>query len=273
MNIIEKILYALQFEIERPSSYGLFHFACIAISITILIVLVKRKEKDHEKALKRILLVYGVGALTLELLKQIIWSFNYDPTLNTVTWDYQWYAFPFQLCTTPMFVSIICAFLKDGKVRNSLLSYMAFTTILGSLATAIYPEACFVRTLLIDIHTMYLHLGSLVVSLYLLIKHDVDIKFKNLINGYYVFLLFAFIAEIMNIIIYKSGIIGDETFNMFYISPYFTSSLPLFDTIQNKTPFLLFLFIYLFAIFIGSLVVWSIAKLINKLKKNKKSRK
>ena len=267
MKWFEKIIYGLQFEMERPSSYGLFHLIWILLSIIMIIYFIKRKENDHEKSLKGILLIYGVGSLILEIIKQVIWSFNYNPTTNIITWDYQWYAFPYQLCTTPIFVSIICLFLKKGKVRDSLLSYMAFVTILGSIATALYPESCFVRTLLVDIHTMYLHFGSLIVSIYLLISKEVKINFKNFIKGYIVFLLFASSAEILNIIIYNSGILNGETFNMFYISPYFISSLPIFDIIQKNTPFILYLIIYLVSIFVGSYLVFIISKGIIKIRR------
>lgn len=272
MNLFEKIIYGLQFEIERPNSYGLFHLIWILLSVILIIYFIKGKETNHEKSLKRILLIYGIGAFVLELLKQIIWSFNYDSTLGVVTWNYQWYAFPYQLCTTPIFVSIICSFLKKNKIRDSLLSYMAFVTILGSVATAIYPESCFVRTLLVDIHTMYLHFGSLVVSLYLLISKEVKVNFKSFINGYIVFIMFVISAEIINVVIYNLGILGDETFNMFYISPYFISSLPIFDIIQKNTPFIIYLLIYLLSIFIGSYLVYIISKIIRKRKDNKYDR-
>ncbi len=144
---------------------------------------------------------------------------------------------------------------------------MAFVTILGSIATAIYPESCFVRTLLVDIHTMYLHFGSLVVSLYLLISKEVKITFNTFIKGYIIFLLFALSAEILNIIIYNSDILNGETFNMFYISPYFISSLPIFDIIQKNTPFVIYIIIYLVIIFIGSYLVFIISKGISKIRR------
>ena len=262
MNTFEQIIYALQFEMERPTTYGWFHLAWLAASILLILILSLRKEQQHERKLKTILLVYGIGALLLETIKQIIWSYNYDPAAQTGYWDYQWYAFPFQLCTTPIIISLICAFLKKGSLRSWLLSFMAFVTILGSIATALYPEACFVRTVMVDIHTMYLHFGSLVVSIYLLASGEVKVRFKNLLRGYGVFLVFALLAQILNISIYRSGILHGETYNMFYISPYFTSSLPVFDTIQGKVSFPVFLLLYLIAIFLGAALIYLIARLI-----------
>lgn len=261
MNYFEKFLYFLQGEMERPSSYGWYHILWIIISFIFIIYFYLRKEKNNEKTLKRVLLIYGVIAFLLELLKQLSWAFNYDPVTNLVTWNYEWYAAPFQLCSTPIYVSLICLFLKKGKLRDNLLSYMAYVTILGSLATFIYPEDVFVRDILINIHTMYLHCGSLVVSIYLLISKEVKINFKSLLSGYKVFIVFAFIAEMLNLTIYNSGILNGQTFNMFYISPYFISSLPVFNIIQEKVPFIIFIILYLFAIFMGALIIYLISML------------
>ena len=265
MNFFEKILYGLQAEMERPEPYGWFHLMCIVIVIVSLIFLHVRKKKYREKQLKMVLGIYGITAAVLELAKQLIWSFNYDATSNTVVWDYQWYAAPFQLCTTPIFASIICLFLKDGKLRKALLSYMAFVTILGSFMTIIIPDSCFTEDILVNIHTMWLHCGSFVVSIYLLMTRTVKIDKQNLKAAIKVFLVFVVIAEILNIGIYNMNILNGETFNMFYISPYFTSSLPVFDVIQQNVPFVLYLLIYIIAIGIGATIVYGIAKIIEKM--------
>lgn len=254
---MDKLMKVLQSEMPRPTMYGPFHIMWIIISIILVIYFIKDKNYS-EKKLKTILLVYGVIAFILELLKQISWS--YDAGI----WSYTWYAAPFQLCTTPIYVSLICLFLKKGKLRDSLLSYLSFITILGSITTAIYPATCFVRDILVNIHTMYLHFGSLVVSLYLLISGEVKINKENFFNAYKVFLVFVLFAEILNIIVYKSGILNGQTFNMFYISPYFPSTLPVFDIIYEHFPFIVFLLIYLLVIFLGTAFIYLISKVINK---------
>lgn len=258
MNLFEKILYVLQAEMNEPKAFGWFHLMWIGIIIFSLIILFKLRKKYSEKQLKIVLGVYGVVALILEVAKQLIWSFNYDITNNIVTWDYQWYAAPFQLCTTPIFVSLICLFLKDEKLRNSLLSYMAFITILGGFMTIILPDSCFTEQILINMHTMWLHCGSFVVSIYLIISGAVKIEKKNLINSFKVFLVFVVIAEILNIAVYNMNILNGEEFNMFYISPYFVSGLPVFNVLQEKLPFVIYLLLYIIAVCLGASVVCAI---------------
>ena len=270
MNIFEKVLYMLQAEMETPKPFGWFHFMWIFLVIVSLVILYKKRNNYSEKQLKIVLGTYGIIAFILELAKQLIWSFNYDPITHAVTWDYQWYAAPFQFCTTPIFVCIICLFLKDIKIRNSLLSYMAFATILGSIVTILLPDSCFISDILVNIHTMWLHCGSFVVSVYLLMAGVVKIEKQNLKSALKVFLVFVLLAEALNVFIYNSGILNGETFNMFYISPYFISTLPVFDVIQQNVPFVLYLLIYILAIFLGALVVYFISRLFKKSKKDTK---
>ena len=263
MNLFESILYFLQGEMTEPKAFGWFHLFWLFLVVIVIFTLYLNRNNYNEKQLKMVLGIYGITALVLEILKQLIWSFNYNLESGIVTWDYQWYAFPFQLCTTPIFVSIICLFLKKGKLRDYLFSYMAYITILGSISTMILPDSCFVSDILVNVHTMWLHLGSFVVSVYLLIMGCVKINIDYLKKAIVVFLIFIFIAIGMNIIVYNMGILNGETFNMFYISPYFVSTLPVFDVIQKYVPYVVYLLIYIWALIIGALIIYCISMFIN----------
>lgn len=250
---------------QRPTPFGWFHILCLILVLISIIILYKKKNFNSEKRLKKILFIYGFVALILEILKQIIWSYKIDPVNGIISVDYQWYAFPFQLCTTPIFISLICSFMKKNKIRDNMLSYMAYITILGSISTMIVPESCFVETILVNIHTMWLHLGSFVVSIYLIMSSKVKQDFKSFKGAVKVFIIFLLIAQTMNIIIYNSGILNGETFNMFYISPYFISSLPIFDMIQKSVPFIIYLIVYVVTLITGGFIIFLISKFIKKI--------
>ncbi len=253
------ILNFLNDKMNTPTPYGWFHIMWLVISIVIIFTLYKLKDRYSEKQLKIVLAIYGIGSFILELLKQILWSYNFDDG----TWDYTWYSAPFQLCTMPIYISLICLFMNKNKIRDSLLSFLAFYTILGGLVSMLIPNTLFVKDTLINIHTMYLHCGSFVLSIYLLMNEIKPTK-ENIINAFYVFLICVFIALSLDIIFYKTGIIGDETFNMFFISPYFPSTLPVFSMIYDKVPYLMFLIIYIVTIALGSIIVYGIDKIIEK---------
>lgn len=263
MNVLPNILIFLQKEMVEPVAFGWFHWLCIGVMLLAIFLLYKIKDKHSEQQLKIILGVYGGTVLLLEVLKQISWTINFNADLSTFVLNYEWYAFPFQLCTTPMFVSIICLFLKKGKFRDCLFSYMAYITILGSIATILAPDSCFVSDILVNIHTMWLHLGSFVVSIYLLMSREVRINVQSWVKSIPVFLGFVATANTLNVVIYNLDILNGETFNMFYISPYFVSGLPVFNIIQQNTPYVVFFMTYILAIILGSYLIFQIARLFN----------
>ena len=272
MNIIEKILYALSAEMPEPAGWGWFHIMWLCFIVIAIYLLYRQKNNFNEKQLKTVIGTYSFVALTFETLKQITWSFDWDFVNQVAIWDYQWYSFPFQLCSTPIYVAVICFFLKKSNLRTTLLSYMAFTTILGSIATIFLPDSCFTTVILTNIHTSWLHFGSFVISVYLIMTEEVKLTTENLKKGLKAFVFFVGIAMAMNLIVYNSGVLNGEEFNMFYISPYFESELPVFNTIQKSVPYPIFLFTYVFALSLGSGIIFTIAKILKKEKFNFKIR-
>ena len=268
MNLFERLLYFLQGEMIMPKPFGWFHMLCILIMCLFIIVLYFKRKKYNEKQLKLILGTYGIIAFILEFLKQLIWSFNFDSLNNIVTWDFQWYSFPFQLCTMPLYVCLICLFLNKNKLRDYLLSFVSYVTILGSIATIFLPDSCFTSDILVNIHTMWLHLGSFVVSVYLLMVKEVSISLEGLKKAIKTFLVFVAIAIILNIVVYNINILNRETFNMFYISPYFISSLPVFDVIQEHVPYIVYLITYVWVLIIGASIIYGVSFGLNKLIKS-----
>jgi len=147
--------------------------------------------------------------------------------------------------------------IKNEKIKTALTSYLAYITILGSITTMIYPTSCFVSDVLVNIHTMWLHGGSLVVSIYILSTMKLTYK-----DSIYVLLVFIVIANLLNIIVYHLDILNGETFNMFYISPYFVSSLPIFDIVYMNVPYIYFLLFYILVILLGSFIIYCIHNLM-----------
>lgn len=259
LNPLEEFLLALQAKAECPEPWGVFH--CVSLAIVAILIAFLYTQRNHhtETQLKTVLGLYSVVALILEVGKQLIWAFHYDAATQIVTWDYEWYAAPFQLCSTPMYVCIACLFLKKGKLRDTLLSYVAYITILGSVAMMILPADCFSSDVLVTIHTTYLHFGSFVVSVYLLMSGEVPIRRKALGHAILTFIAFVGAAMMLNELVYQSGILEGETFNMFYISKYFISSLPVFNVIQPMVPHSVFIAFYVCALSLGGFLVYNIA--------------
>ena len=256
---MEGFINILRTHMTEPKPFGWFHIMWLVLSFITIFILYKFKNKYNEKQLKTVLGIYGIIVFILELLKQISWAYDLDKHV----WSFSWYSSPFQLCTMPIYISLICLFLKKSKLRDYLLSFICFYTILGSIAAMVMPGSCFVSEILINIHTMFLHCGSFVLSIYLLMNEIKPTK-ENLLGAFKVFIACIILALALDITFYKSGIIGDNTFNMFFISPYFESTLPVFSIIYKNVPYLIFLCSYIIMLTLGASIIFFISKFINK---------
>ena len=260
MNFFEKIIEFLRFEMEKPEPYGVFHIVSLLIIIALIFVICATKKNKSEQSLRVVLGTFGFISLILEIIKQLLFSTEFDAATNQMLWDYQWYAFPFQFCSTPMYAACIACFLKDCKVRRLLLAYLSFFTILGSLMVMLIPTTIYTSNTMINIHTTYLHAGGLVVSIFLLVHNHVKLEFKTVLDGLKIYSICVLTAIFLNHIIFKTGVLNGETFDMFFISPFFENDMPVFSIIEDYVHPVLYIGFYIFAFLFGASIVYSVSK-------------
>lgn len=262
MNAFEKVLYFLEGEMERPTNYGWFHLLFVGIVILSTILLCLKFKDCDDKVFRRISLICWVVMVVLEIYKQVIYTFEYDGTV--VTWDYQWYAFPYQFCSTPIFVLPFVAFLKDSKFRDAFVAYMAFFSLFGGIAVFFYPNDVFISTIGINIQTMIHHGSQIVLGIFFIVHSRRKINLKFHLKSVPVFASLVAIAIIMNecgfSILTSKGM--DDDFNMFYISRHFDCTLPILSGIYEAVPYLVFSLIYILGFAVISLIIFSLSKLI-----------
>ena len=82
-------------------------------------------------------LITALVVILLEIYKQINYTFSYE---GAITFDYQWYAFPFQFCSTPMYVGLLVGLFRKGKIHDALCAYLATYAVFAGLCVMIYPE-------------------------------------------------------------------------------------------------------------------------------------
>ncbi|MBE5756243.1 MAG: hypothetical protein E7342_00415 [Clostridiales bacterium] len=258
MNFIAKLLLLLDSKMTVPTNYGWFHLMFLAIVIVGTVLLSLKYKDCSNKTFRKILLIFWIVLLVLEIYKQINYTFKVES--GEIVADYQWYAFPFQFCSSPLYVLPFIVFLKDGKVRDSLIAFMSVFCIFGGISVMIYPNDVFIGTIGINIQTMVHHGSQVVLGVFCTVwyRKRFDITFRHYFKASIVFVTFIIVALVLNVI-FRNLLLSmniDETFNMFYISPYFPCTLPLLgDLIYPNVPYIVFLLIYIIGfIFVGAII-------------------
>ena len=261
MNLFEKFLHILEFEVPSPSAYGIFHIVCLILTVAASAFLVWRFRDASDKTVRRLLLGVWVVLVVLEVYKQLVYAMDVEN--GVATWDYAWYAFPFQFCSTPLYALPFIIFLKDGWVRRAFMAYFATFSLFAGLAVMIYPGDVFVTSLLgIDLQTMIHHGSQVVLGIFLVAYNRRRLNLRYFAESLLVFCAFAAVAMILNVGVHHYLVSNgmDDTFNMFFISPYHPCTLPILSDIYEKVPYAVFLVIYLLGFSLVSALVFGIEK-------------
>lgn len=243
----------------QPVPYGWFHILSLVLTVACTFLLC-RFGKNWDK--RKVVLTTAILVAVLEVYKQINYSFSYG---NGITFDYQWYAFPFQFCSTPMYVGLLAGFWKKGKVHDAACAYLATYAMFAGICVMLYPSTVFIRTIGINIQTMVCHGSMIVIGVYLLYTGYVPITHKSIIRAIPVFAVCVGLAVIMNEVAHAVKL--QETFDMFFISPYGTPSLPVYSLVQNAVAFPWCLVIYILCFSLAAYIMLLIAIGVKRLAK------
>jgi hypothetical protein len=131
MTVFEQILEFLNREMNRPIPYqafsqSWFHYLALAIAILASVLATLYLRNADDKKLRRFLLGFSGLLLGFEAYKQLIFSYQ-------ANWSYQWYAFPFQFCSTPMYVALVAGLTKKKKIQQAWLISWELTDCLRVL--------------------------------------------------------------------------------------------------------------------------------------------
>ena len=269
MNFWVKLQQICETEMPRPGNYGWFHLLFFALSIIAGILLCVTHKKGDDRRVRRAVFVTGVIVILLEVFKMFVYSFVIEG--DQLVWDFQWYVFPWQFCSMPMYVSLLTGVFRKGKIHQSLLAFLATYAVFAGLCVMFYPNDVFIGEIGVNIQTMICHGSMLTIGMYLYGSGYVKTEHKTILRAIPVFAVAVGMAALLNEVVYKSGILGGETFNMFFISPYFDGTLPVYSSVQAVVPFPWCLFIYIAAFsaaaYIMLLGAMGIKKLARKTKK------
>ncbi|MBQ8910314.1 MAG: YwaF family protein [Oscillospiraceae bacterium] len=270
--MIAEIIEILDAEMAEPGLYGWFHNLWLIITTAATILLCKLFGKGTPKQVCAVVLTVALAVTLLEVYKQINYTFTVDDQGN-IEADYEWYAFPFQFCSTPMYVGLLAGIIRKGRIHRALCAYLATYAVFAGAAVMAYPADVFIKTIGINIQTMVCHGSMITVGVYLLYTGYVKVEHKTILRAMPVFAAAVVLAAVMNEIAHMTGLLETDTFNMFFISPYCESTLPVYGPVHEAVPFPLNLIIYILGFTAAAYVILLLAMGVKKIgqKSNKQA--
>lgn len=261
--VLCEILNSALWQTGRSGMFGIFHIvallaaAAAAVTAAVLFARSVRSSGDPESSLVRILSSAGWILAAMEVFKQIYLYF----AVNGGAYD--WWFFPFQLCSVPMYLCVLLPFVKQG-IRAAFITFMGGYTFVSAVAALVYPEDFISAAAPLAAHGFIWHALLLFISLLILLSGEADASGKGLFRAFVLFAFLCAIAVSINILaqpaIDRSLIshpdLPHSYASMFYLNPAHISVQPVVSSVQKAAGIPAGLVLYALSIVAaGSLVI------------------
>lgn len=238
---------------EKPQAWGAFHitFTVAGLSAAVIVALLIAKKRSF-RLYNGVLRGVGIFLLICEAFKL---TYNYYAIYGC---DYNsWITlFPFQLCSVPMYFSVIASFLRRGsRLRTAMLTFMMTYTFLSGLSAFIEPSGILHADLFSTMHSCVWHLLLVFLGLLIGFFGEVGQDFRHFGLAVLTFLGCCALALILNLILPLTMTAEGKTPNMFYIGPA-RSSLIVFKDIYDRFGWVVQCCAYIVALTLGAFIMF-----------------
>lgn len=233
-------------EMEKPKAYGPFHIIFTVIGLVISIFLARKFRNVGEKGNRIILFSTGAFLLITEIYKQLFYYYYIGGG------TYQWWIFPFQLCSVPMYLCLIAAFLKPGKIQSGMYHFMTTFNLLGGIMAFIEPSGIVHEYWTLTIHAFLWHMMLIFIGAYLIASGRFAKTRKEYLSAMIVFLVLALIAFCINLLFWD---VSGGSINMFFVGPA-DSTLVIFETISQKFGWYVSTALYIPVVCLGAFLIY-----------------
>ncbi|MBQ7343934.1 MAG: YwaF family protein [Clostridia bacterium] len=265
MKLLEGLVYISNIEMEEPTAFGGFHLFCVLVVAFLGALLALRYKDSGECTFRRLIGAMFIVMLAFELMKQTLFCMSVEE--GRVVYEYNWTDFPFQLCSTPLYVLPLLAFLPDGRLRDMAAAYTMTYALIGGLSTYIVPSTIFTTSVLRNIQTVVHHGIQIVSGVYTASHYRRRMSRRFFLSGVTLFSALYLVANLLNTVGYKLLVLlgafeEGYSFNMFYVSPRADQSVPILNELFDLVSPVVFILLYFVVLSLGAaLIMYAVYKL------------
>ncbi len=240
---MEALLEATAWPMEKPAAYGAFHLITTAVLLVVTVFVAWRLRHASDRQNRVILAAVGFFLLLTEVYK-----IAFHMTVNPYDWGF-FGAFPFQLCSVPMYLSLVCAVCRNERLNSWLYEFMFAVNMFGGLMAFIEPSGIQHAYITLTAHAYVWHMLLIFLGLYLFFSKGACTDRGSYKKAAVVYLVSCAVAQGFNLIF-------GERVNCFYISPYRQSPLAVFKDIYAACGWVVNMVLLIVALLLASAVVY-----------------
>ena len=255
VSLIEDFLYATAWTFQKPRAYSIPVLLFTAFGISLSVFLARKAAKRRPGRSGSFLFSCGLILAVCELYKQL---FLYFVVFRR---SYNWWYFPFQLCSVPMYLCLLLPLIHSGRLRMALLTFLQDFGILGGIMALLVPDGFLWEFITLTFHGFLWHFLLIFIGFFLAFSRQADSTKAGYLSTLPVYGVCCLIATGINLSV-QHFFWPYSYANMFYINPYFPSEQVIFHSIALTFGTPSGLASYLAASCIGAFLVhWGCSKI------------
>ena len=243
---LQSILRMTAWPMTPPVPYSAFHIlltlfgAGFAFSFARVFGKKIRSMASPEPYFRHILFSCGVLLALMELYKQ---AFLYVIEFHG---HFDWWYFPFQLCSLPMYLCLLLPFVPH-KYQRIFCTFMYNYNLLGAVMVFVDPSGLMHPYWTLTLHGFIWHILLIFIGLLIAFSRMVLPTAKGFWQSTAVFAVGCVIATIINVTSHPYG-----NADMFYITPYYATTQIVYSQIAAKFGIFAGNAVYVLSIILGA---------------------
>lgn len=241
------LLGSTAWPMTAPQPGSAFHILFTLTGILIVIILAFYFRNRKGTSFYRVIFFCGVILACSEMYKQLFLYYIVNQG------HYDWWYFPFQLCSLPMYLCLLIPFFHENAFGQVLVTFVKDFGLLGGVMALLEPSGLFHPYWTLTLHGLLWHLMLIFLSLFLTFA-DGGVETGRPMTGDACLLSYLQMLPLFGVFCLAATAINTWTrgaADMFYISPYYPVTQIVFDKISLRYGIGPGIMIYLLSVCLG----------------------
>ena len=208
--MLEQLITATAWPMTPPEAYGTFHLLFLFFGLGSSAVLAYRLRRCSPACHRRILLGVGLFLIFCEIYKLLFYYYVVGHG------SFQWWVFPFQLCSIPMYLCLAASITRSETTRSAIYTFLCTYNLLGGFLALLEPSGLSHDYWTLTLHGFAWHTLLVFLGLLLILSGNGPKSVWDFGHATVLFLILCGVAFGINLVFFRAS---QGEINMFFVGP------------------------------------------------------
>lgn len=252
--MLENWILSTAWPMTPPAAYGPFHLLFLLFGLGGSAALAYALRRCSAVCCRRVLLGVGLFLICCETYKLLFYNYVIG------NGSFQWWVFPFQLCSIPMYLCLAANCTRSETARRTIYTFLCTYNLLGGFLALLEPSGLSHEYWTLTLHGFLWHTLLVFLGLFLIISGNGPKSLRDFGRATVLFLILCGIAFCINLTLRRAS---NGEINMFFVGPS-NNPLIVFKEIAARFGWYAATALYIPCVCLGAWLVYAAVRLLTR---------